>query len=95
MQKASTAMMMVNVVTLDSKPIIKRETEKAILIEIEDNMTVWMPKSQVKGFLSTAMGVWMVTTPFMVKEKGLTCRSRKATENDIADALNNGTGTWL
>lgn len=87
--------MLVTLPTLAGRPIIKRETDKAILIEVEDNNAVWMPKSQVKGFWTTEAGVWMVTTPFMVKEKGLGYRSRKATENDIYEALNNKTGSWL
>jgi len=91
----NATLMMVNVVTLNGQPIIKRETEKAVLVEVEDNFTTWMPKSQIEGFLSTASGVWMVTTPFMVKEKGLTYRSRKVTEGDIYEALNSKTGTWL
>lgn len=91
----NATLMMVNVVTLNGQPIIKRETEKALLVEVEDNLTTWMPKSQIKGFFSTASGVWMVTTPFMVKEKGLSYRSRKSTEGDIFDALNQGTGAWL
>lgn len=88
-------LMMVSLPTLNGQPIIKRETEKAMLVEVEDNFSVWMPKSQMKGFFSTVSGVWLVTTPFMVKEKGLSHRSRKATEGDIYGALNEGTGTWL
>lgn len=91
----NATLMMVNVITLNGQPIVKCETEKAILVEVEDNYTTWMPKSQIKGFFSMTSGVWMVTTPFMVKEKGLSYRSRKTTEGDIFDALNDGTGTWL
>lgn len=91
----NSALMMVNLPTLGGKPIIKRETEKAMLVEVEDGNQVWMPKSQVRGFWSTAAGVWMVTTPFMVKEKGLSYRSQKATEGDIYEALNNKTGEWI
>jgi hypothetical protein len=91
----NSTLMMVTLPTLAGKPIIKRETEKALLVEVEDNNAVWMPKSQVRGFWTTAAGVWMVTTPFMVKEKGLSYRSSKATEQDIFDALNNKTGEWI
>lgn len=91
----NNTLMMVNLPTLGGKPIIVRETEKALLIEVEDNHQMWFPKSQVKGFWSTVSGIWMVTTPFMVKEKGLSYRSRKAVENDFYTALNNKTGEWL
>lgn len=88
-------LMMVSVVTMNGQPIVKRETEKALLIEIEDGLTTWMPKSQIKGFFVTEIGVWLVTTPFMVKEKGLSYRSRAATESDIYQAQCNKTGDWL
>lgn len=91
----NATLMMVNLPTLNGKPIVKRETERALLVEVADGVTTWMPKSQVKGFWSTESGVWMVTTLFMVKEKGLTYRSHKATEGDIYEALNNKTGEWL
>jgi hypothetical protein len=91
----NSTLMLVTLPTLNGKPIIQRETEKALLVEVEDNNAVWMPKSQVKGFWSTERGVWMVTTPFMVKEKGLSYRSQKATEGDIYAALNAGTGAWI
>mgnify|MGYP001614665212 CR=1 FL=1 len=90
-----TTQMLVTIATLDSKPIIKRETEKAILIEICDEITTWMPKSQIEGFLSTVSGVWMVATPFIVKEKGLSYRAKATTEGDIFNALNDGTATWV
>lgn len=90
-----SALMMVSLPTLNGQPIIKRETEKALLVEVEDNFSTWMPKSQIKGFFSTAAGVWMVATPFIVKEKGLSYRSRKATEGDIYESLNAGAGKWL
>lgn len=86
---------MVPLVTLNGNPIIKRETEKAILIEIRDEWAVWMPKSQIKGFWQTPYGVWMAATPFIVEEKGLGHGSYWATEQDIYEALNEGTGAWI
>lgn len=91
----NATLMMVNVVTLDGKPIVKRETDKALLVEVEDNSTTWFPKSQIKGFFGTATGVWLVATPFIVKEKGLVYRSRMATEGDLFQALNSGEGAWV
>lgn len=88
-------LMMVSIVTMGGQPIIKRETEKALLIEIEDGYTIWIPKSQITGFFGTDSGVWMVTTPFMVRENGLRSRSRAITEGDIYEAQCNKTGNWL
>ena len=91
----NATLMMVTLPTLDGKPIVKRETDKALLVEVEDGSTAWFPKSQTRGFWSTTGGVWLVATPFIVREKGLGYRSKAATEGDIFQALNEGTGAWL
>lgn len=91
----NATLMMVNVATLGGKPIVKRETDKALLIEVEDNNTYWMPKSQIKGFFGTESGVYLIATPFIVREKGLGYRSSRITEGDIFQAMQEGAGAWL
>ena len=85
---------LINVVTQNGAPIIRRETEKAILIEIEDNLETWFPKSQITGFLHTVNGVWLVTTPFMAKAKGLSYRTKFSNDQELIWAVNDGEAHW-
>lgn len=85
---------MITLPVLNGKAIIKRETEKAILIEVNDNQSEWFPKSQLQGILSTDNGVYLVTTYFMMKEKGLSYRGKMVDQNDIHTAINNHSAVW-
>lgn len=55
---------------IDIAVTLKRETEKAILVDAGDNEPVWLPKSQVEYFDDGNGGI--VTMPYwLAHEKGL------------------------
>lgn len=80
--------------TLGGRPVIRRETARAICVELSDS-PVWFPLSQLRGFVETANGVYVVAPAWLAREKGLSSRSHWATEGEIVTEINAGRAAWL
>ena len=51
--------------------VIKRETDRAYLIDHGGDEEVWMPKSQVRGLVRGPKMVKLIVTEWIANEKGL------------------------
>jgi len=57
--------------TVDIECQVKRETEKALLIDHGGEQEVWMPKSQVRNVVKGPKFVTLTVTEWIANEKGL------------------------
>jgi len=57
--------------TVDLEVVIKRETDKAYLIDHGGEEEVWMPKSQVRAVEKKGRTATMTVTEWIADEKGL------------------------
>lgn len=57
--------------TVDLEVVIKRETDKAYLIDHGGEEEVWMPKSQVREIEKKGRTVVLTVTEWIANEKGL------------------------
>lgn len=57
--------------TVDIECQVKRETEKALLIDHGGEQEVWMPKSQIKNVAKNGRTVTLTVTEWIANEKGL------------------------
>lgn len=57
--------------TVDLEVVIKRETDKAYLIDHGGEEEVWMPKSQIKNVAKNDRTVTLTVTEWIAYEKGL------------------------
>lgn len=73
--------------TLAGKPIIIRDTGKAILINAQNESEIWIPKSQV-WFMSTTANLHLVMPIWLAKKNGLQFSAQS--EDAITTAMNDG-----
>ena len=57
--------------TVDIECTVKRETDKALLIDHGGESEVWMPKSQIKNVAKNGRTVTLTVTEWIANEKGL------------------------
>lgn len=57
--------------TVDIECTVKRETDKALLIDHGGEAEVWMPKSQIKNVTKNGRTVTLTVTEWIANEKGL------------------------
>lgn len=57
--------------TVEIECQVKRETEKALLIDHGGEQEVWMPKSQIKNVAKNGRTVTLTVTEWIANEKGL------------------------
>ena len=57
--------------TVDLEVVIKRETDKAYLIDHGGESEVWMPKSQIKNVAKNGRTVTLTVTEWIANQKGL------------------------
>lgn len=57
--------------TVEIECVVKRETEKALLIDHGGEAEIWMPKSQVRNVVKGPKSVTLTITEWIANEKGL------------------------